>query len=71
MIVCRLVDILRERGMSRQELARRSGLNVNTVCKLANDDHQMIDLRTLDRVCVVLQVQPGEVVVRETKKCRD
>ena len=65
MIVCRLVDILTERGMSRREMARRSGLNVNTVCKMANDDNRMVDLTTLDKVCAVLQVEPGEVLVRQ------
>ncbi len=64
MIVSRLHDILTERGMSRREMARRSGLNVNTVCKLANDDNRMVDLTTLDKLCAVLQVEPGEVLVR-------
>ena len=67
MIVCRLADILTERSMSRRELARCSGLNINTVCKMANDDHRMIDLTTFDQVCDVLQVQPGELLVRESE----
>jgi putative transcriptional regulator len=62
MIVCRLQDILKERSMSRRELARRSRLNINTVCKLAKDDHRMIDRLILDRVCTVLQVTPGELL---------
>jgi DNA-binding Xre family transcriptional regulator len=65
MIVCKLVDILTERGMSRRELARRSRLNINTVCKLAKDDHRMIDRSTLDRVCTVLQITPGELLAWE------
>ena len=68
MIVCRLLDILTERGMSRRELARRSGLNINTVCKMANNDHRMIDLTTLDQVCDALQVQPGDLLVRESSE---
>jgi transcriptional regulator with XRE-family HTH domain len=47
MTVCRLQDILEERGMSQRELARRSGLNVNTVCKLANATNRLVGLRTL------------------------
>jgi DNA-binding Xre family transcriptional regulator len=65
MIVCKLVDILTERGMSRRELARRSRLNINTVCKLAKDDHRMIDRLTLDRVCAVLHITPGELLTWE------
>ena len=52
--------------MSRRELARKSGLNINTVCKMANDNNRMIDLRTLDQVCGVLQMQPGEVLAWES-----
>lgn len=65
MIVCRLQDILAERGMSRRELARQSGLNINTVCKLANANNCMIDVRTLDQVCATLQITPGELLVWE------
>ena len=70
MIACRLADILTERGMSRRELARRSGLNINTVCKMAKNDHRMIDLTTLDQVCDVSQVQPGDLLVRKSDEGR-
>jgi putative transcriptional regulator len=62
MIVCRLADILAERHMSRRELARQSGLNINTVCKLANNEHTLLHLGVLEAVCRVLGVQPGEVL---------
>ena len=67
MIVCRLRDILQERRMSRRELARRSGLNINTVCKWAHGDIAVIDLAKLAQVCATLQVQPGELLVWETR----
>ena len=66
MIACKLGDILTERGMSRRELARRSGLNINTVCKMANDDNRMVDLTTLDKLCDVLGVEPGDLLMRLT-----
>ena len=66
MIVIHLQDILTERSMSRRELARRSGLNINTVCKLANNANMLIDLDVLDQVCKALQVQLGELLVRES-----
>ena len=62
MIVCRLADILDKRSMSRRELARQTGLNINTVCKLANNAHTMLHLGVLEAVCEVLGVQPGEVL---------
>ena len=60
MIVCRLREISVQREMSRRELARQSGININTVCKLAKAEHRMIDLGTLDRVGQTLKVQPAE-----------
>ena len=63
MIVCRLPDILRTKGMSRRELARRAGVNKNTICKWAQGEVVMLDLATLDLVCAALQVQPGELLV--------
>jgi DNA-binding Xre family transcriptional regulator len=67
MIVCRLADILEERSMSRRELARRSRLNINTVCKWARGDIAVIDLAKLAQVCAALQVQPGELLVWEKR----
>jgi DNA-binding Xre family transcriptional regulator len=48
--------------MSRRELARRSGLNINTVCKLANDDKRIIDLETLNQICAVMEIKPGDIL---------
>jgi DNA-binding Xre family transcriptional regulator len=62
MIVWRLRDILQERRMSRRELARRSGVNINTVCKWAHGPMALIDVAILDRVCAALQVQPGALI---------
>jgi DNA-binding Xre family transcriptional regulator len=44
------------------ELARQTGLNINTVCKLANNAHTMLHLGVLEAVCKVLGVQPGDVL---------
>lgn len=62
-IVLRLSDILKERKMSRRELARRAQLNTNTVCKLAQGTPHRLDLQTLERVCAALEVQVGELLV--------
>ena len=62
MIVWRLRDILIERGISRRELARRAGVNVNTICKWAQGPMALIDVAILDRVCTTLQVQQGALI---------
>ena len=71
MIVSKLQALLTAHGMSRRECARRSRLNINTVCSLANGATRMIDLGTLDQLCATLQVQPGEVFVWEPDPQQD
>jgi DNA-binding Xre family transcriptional regulator len=39
----------------------------NRACKLADDANRMIDLATLDKVCETLQVELGEMLVRESE----
>jgi DNA-binding Xre family transcriptional regulator len=65
MIVCKLSDILNERSMSRRALARKAGVNKNTICKWIHGQVAMIDVPTLDAICQALRVQPGEVFRRE------
>ena len=62
MIVCRLRDILENRGISRRELARRSGLSINTVCKLASCKNSLLDVVVLDRVCEALNIPLGDLL---------
>ncbi len=62
MIVCRLSDILRERGLSRRALARQTALNINTICHWANGTLLTVDLRVLGALCVALHCQPGELL---------
>jgi DNA-binding Xre family transcriptional regulator len=60
MLVCRIQVIRAERGMARRELARRSGLHIHTVRKLAHATNRLVGLGTLAQVWATVQVQPGE-----------
>jgi len=60
----RLGEILRERGMTQKQLAGISGLSENAVSKLTGRPRQ-IRLDTIDRVCEVLEIQPGDLIIRE------
>lgn len=62
MIVCTLADILQKRGMSRRELSRQSGVHVNTVCKMANNESTLVHMGVLEALCEVLEVQPGDLL---------
>jgi len=61
MLVNRLSEVMGKRRMKVTELAAASGLARNTVTELYYDRAKMISLATLERLCVALRCQPGEL----------
>lgn len=63
----RLQELLDEHDppMSQSELARRSGVSLVTVNGIANNRTSQVSLKTLDALARVLQVEPGDLIVRE------
>ena len=66
----RLADVLTERTMTQTELSRRSGVSIVTVNGIANNRTTRVDLETLDKLCEVLDVAPGELLERDAPKRR-
>lgn len=64
----RLADVLNERTMTQTELSRRSGVSIVTVNGIANNRTTRVDLETLDKLCEVLAVEPGELLERDAPK---
>lgn len=62
MIVNRLSRLLGERRMSVAELQRQTGLSYVTLHSLYRDKSTRVDFETLDRICRVLGVQPGDIL---------
>ena len=60
----RLDDLRKARGMSQKELAKKAGVSENTISKLIGRPRQ-IRLDTIDRLCDALNVEPGELFVRD------
>ncbi len=54
--------------MSQSEIARRSGVSLVTVNAIANNRTTRVDLETLDALCRVLKVDPGELLERVPDK---
>jgi len=64
-VVCKLADILAEKGMSRRQLAKEAGVTPNTVGNLARAHYSIspiVNLGTLAKVCMVLGLAPGDVL---------
>jgi len=69
-IVCALNDILAERRMSKRQLARKAGIGANSVCNIARahySDSPTVSLKTLGRICEVLDVVPGDILQIQLK----
>lgn len=61
----RLSDILRERHMTRQQLAELTGLRPSTVSDLCKPTASRIYLSTIAVLCAVLNITVSELIVLE------
>ncbi|GAB4193773.1 MAG: hypothetical protein OHK0022_09030 [Roseiflexaceae bacterium] len=67
MIINRIGLLANARGISVRDLSQRARITYNTALGLVRGTPTRIDLDVLDRVCEVLDVQPGDVLVRVSK----
>ncbi len=61
MIHCKLKELLAERGLSVSKVARMADLAWKTVDLLVKDQGAQFDRVTLDKICRVLECQPGDL----------
>lgn len=67
-IVLRLGELRKTAGLTQMELARRTGIDQPTISRLEQGRRNMLSLDTIDRLCVVLGCEPGDLLVREGKR---
>ena len=62
----RLRKLLEEKGMSAYELSKLAGLSLTTLYRLTRRDGKFgrIEAKTLDQICGVLGIEPGELFER-------
>lgn len=61
-VVCRLGDLLEERGMTLVDLARATGVTVANLSVLKNGRARAIRFSTLTAVCDALGCRPGDLL---------
>ena len=66
----RLRKLLEEREISQTELARDTKVSLVTINAIANNNTAQVRLATLDAICGVLDVEPGELLERDRRKVR-
>ena len=62
MIVIRIDIMLAKRKMSVTELTEKVGLTMANISLLKNGKVKAIKLSTLNKICEVLQCQPGDIL---------
>jgi len=56
----KLLDILNKRSISKGELQKMINTSSATIAKLSA--HEYVSLDIIDKICDVLQVQPGDIM---------
>ena len=62
MIVIRLDVMLAKRKMSVTELSEKLGITMANVSILKNGKAKAIKLETMDKICRILDCQPGDIL---------
>ena len=69
MIIVNLDVMLAKRKMSLTELSEKVGITIANLSILKNGRAKAVRLETLDRICSVLDCQPGDILeFREEEK---
>ena len=63
MIISNLAVLLAERKLKVADLVRSTGINKSTSHKLYNDESVRIDFETIDKICIALDVEVGDLLV--------
>ena len=68
MIEIRIVGLLGNRGRSFYWLAKETGISHTTLWRLKKGKALGINFETLEKICVVLKCQPGDVLSHTNRK---
>lgn len=71
MIETRIDELSRARGHSLYWLAKEAQVAYTTLWKLKTGDTQGISFAVLDRICKVLNCEPGDVLARVKDRRKD
>ena len=63
MIISNLAVLLAERKLNVADLVRSTGINKSTLHKLYNDESARIDFETIDKICIALDIEVGDLLI--------
>ncbi len=68
MIKTRLNELLAEREKTLYWLAQTTGVRYATLWQMSRNEVALVNLKTLDKICKALGVEPGDVLVRKGRR---
>ncbi len=68
MIEIQLEQLLTNRGMTAYALAKQAGLHQSVIAKFRHNEAKAVRLDVLERICNVLECEPGELLVLKAEK---
>lgn len=60
-MIIKIEGILNKRGITKRELAEKTGININRITKLANGESDKIGVVELEKLCSVLDCKVEEL----------
>ncbi|MBW4506824.1 MAG: helix-turn-helix domain-containing protein [Scytonematopsis contorta HA4267-MV1] len=70
-VLVTLKKVRESRGLSQNELARRTGYSLQNIQKIEQNRSLSITFEALEKFCQVLQCQPGDILRWEADKTND
>ncbi len=67
MILLKLDELLTERNLTAYALAKKTGLHQSVISKIRRNESQALRLDVLDKLCVALECQPGDLIVSDNR----
>lgn len=64
----RLLELIEQKGLTQARLADMSKVSLRTISRLCRNETAQVSLATLDKIAAVLGVEPGDLIVRESKR---
>jgi len=67
-VTFRLREIIDAKDTNQSELSRSSGVSFATINRMCTNATRQVSLDIIDSLCAALDVQPGDLFERTTKK---
>ncbi len=68
MIKIRLSELLEEREKTLYWLAQQTKVRYATLWQMSRNEIALLNLKTLDRICTALEVEPGDLLLQTHKR---